>query len=115
MDAAHREVCLCFHVSLHKLRHFYVRRRPRLASQFAECHGAGTGCGWCVPFLEKIFVQLGEAREPNLDLSPEEYAVRRRAHQRRGGRLAGTVEAGVEGALDLEDLLHEVPDSLKLD
>ena len=50
-----QEVCLCFHVSLRKLlRHVRVER-PQRASQLSDCFGAGTGCGWCRPFLENIF------------------------------------------------------------
>jgi len=76
------EVCLCFHVSLAKLAKFHRLHRPRVASQLSECHGAGTGCGWCVPFLEKIFEQLAAGQEPDLGMSPEEYQRRRREYHR---------------------------------
>ncbi len=34
----------------------YVRiHRPAVASQLSECFGAGTGCGWCRPYLQQIF------------------------------------------------------------
>jgi bacterioferritin-associated ferredoxin len=36
----------------------YIRlEKPRRASQLSECYGAGTGCGWCRPFLERLFEQ----------------------------------------------------------
>jgi NAD(P)H-nitrite reductase large subunit len=42
----------------------------------SECLGAGTGCGWCIPFLIKI------AEDPdafNLDnVVPEAYAKQRK-------------------------------------
>ncbi len=58
-------VCLCFRVSLRKLRHFVARTHPKVPSQLSECLGAGTGCRWCVPFLEKLHRQWasGETME----------------------------------------------------
>lgn len=55
------ELCLCFHVSLRKVRNFCRIERPRRASQLSECGGAGTGCGWCRPFLQRIFDQQQQA------------------------------------------------------
>jgi bacterioferritin-associated ferredoxin len=26
-------------------------------SQLSECYGAGTGCGWCRPFLKRLMEQ----------------------------------------------------------
>ena len=49
------ELCLCFHVSRRKVLNYLRIERPRRASQLAECQGAGTGCGWCRPFLERLF------------------------------------------------------------
>ena len=55
------EVCLCFHVTKRKV-HQYIRvTRPEVVSQLSECFGAGTGCGWCRPYLERIF--NGEASQ----------------------------------------------------
>ena len=54
------DVCLCFHVSKRKLLN-YMRinhTRMRRASQLSECGGAGTGCGWCVSYLKKMFAQM---------------------------------------------------------
>jgi bacterioferritin-associated ferredoxin len=48
-------LCYCFHISRRKVVNFLRVRRPKVASQIAECGGAGTGCGWCVPFLKKCF------------------------------------------------------------
>lgn len=65
---------------------FCRRRRPRVASQLSECGGAGTGCGWCVPFLRMIFLewQSGESVRELEQISPEEYAQRRAAYIRAG-------------------------------
>ncbi len=88
-----REICHCFHVPLGKLVKFHRLRHPRLSSQFSECFGAGTGCGWCVPFLEKLYEQLQRGQEPRIALSPEEYA-RRRAEYRKGRTPDETITAG---------------------
>lgn len=48
------EICYCYHVPLRKLLSFARRTRPVRASQMSECLGAGTGCGWCVPILQRI-------------------------------------------------------------
>ena len=49
------EVCLCFGVSERKIRKFCRLQDPQMASQLSECYGAGTGCGSCIPDLERIF------------------------------------------------------------
>lgn len=78
-------VCVCFHVPLHKIQAFIRQRRPRVTSQLSECFGAGTGCGWCIPFLEKIFEATKD--DPNvivdLGLTEEEYLQRRREYHTR--------------------------------
>ncbi|TVQ03444.1 MAG: (2Fe-2S)-binding protein [Planctomycetaceae bacterium] len=52
------ELCLCFHVSLRKVEQYLRTRRPAVASQLSECYGAGTGCGWCRPFLRRLHQQI---------------------------------------------------------
>jgi len=52
------ELCLCFHVSRRKVEQFIRSKRPRVASQLSECFGAGTGCGWCRPFLQRLHQQM---------------------------------------------------------
>ncbi len=49
------ELCLCFHVTRRKLIQYVRIHRPTVASQLSECFGAGTGCGWCRPYLKQIF------------------------------------------------------------
>jgi NAD(P)H-nitrite reductase large subunit len=76
------KVCYCFHVTKRKLLSFLRVERPRVASQLAQCGGAGTGCGWCVPFLRQLFEQ---GRSTELDtLDPAEYARRRVEYIREG-------------------------------
>lgn len=68
------EVCLCFHVSLRKIRGFMERESPPVASLISECLGAGTGCRWCVPFLKHLHQCHVDGQPVDLRVSPEEYA-----------------------------------------
>jgi NAD(P)H-nitrite reductase large subunit len=80
------ELCLCFHVTKRKAVNFLRVERPQRASQMAECHGAGTGCGWCRPYLKKLFDAAQRAAgegESSLP-SAEEYARGRTAYVRSG-------------------------------
>ncbi len=99
------KVCYCYGVSLRKLWNFARQRRPARASQMSECLGAGTGCGWCIPFLKRLHAKAteaqpdaagmeqetsgeaqqtrGEERQPVeelIKLTPEEYAEQRRSY-----------------------------------
>lgn len=80
------DVCLCFHVSQKKLANFIKREQPEVPSKLSECLGAGTGCHWCVPYLEKMWDQWKDGETPHLDYSPEEYAEQRRAYHKSGQR-----------------------------
>ncbi|MGA1707868.1 MAG: (2Fe-2S)-binding protein, partial [Phycisphaerales bacterium] len=89
------EVCLCFHVSLRKLANFIRRTEPKVPSQISECLGAGTGCRWCVPFLEKLHRQWKDGEPISLPIAPAEYAKRRaryRSQSRREGRRAAETD-----------------------
>jgi bacterioferritin-associated ferredoxin len=79
------KVCYCFHVSRRKLVNFLRRERPRVPSQLSDCGGAGTGCGWCIPFLQQLFHQATQGGDTELEqLTPEEYERRRAAYVRSG-------------------------------
>ena len=86
-------VCLCYKVSLRKVRTFLDDERPPVASRLHECHGAGTGCQWCVPFLHRLFEQWKAGEEPDLPIAPADYA-RRRAEYRETGRRDPAAERG---------------------
>ncbi|MGQ0636401.1 MAG: (2Fe-2S)-binding protein [Planctomycetaceae bacterium] len=79
-------ICYCFHVSKRKILNFIRVHRPRRASQISECGGAGTGCGWCVPYLKRYFDEAaaGVATQPDA-VMPAEYARERARYIRRGG------------------------------
>lgn len=76
-DTDDRIVCLCFHVSKRKVLQYLRTNSPAKPSQLSECFGAGTGCGWCRPFLEKLW----ESEQPEtVELpSAEDYALQRDA------------------------------------
>ena len=80
------DLCLCFHVSLRKLVAFMKRQKPTVASRLSECLGAGTGCQWCVPFLEELHRRWNEGEEPDLPISPADYAKRRARYRATGRR-----------------------------
>jgi len=79
------KICYCFHVSRRKLVNYARIHRPKVASQLSECGGAGTGCGWCIPFLKQIFRQACEGGDTELEqLTPQEYETRRAEYVRAG-------------------------------
>jgi bacterioferritin-associated ferredoxin len=77
-------VCLCFRVSLRKLKNFVIRENPPVASRMSECLGAGTGCQWCVPFLQKLHEQHSRGECMDLPLPPAEYATLRSQFRKTG-------------------------------
>ena len=81
------KVCYCFRVSKRKLINFTRQTQPSRASQLSECFGAGTGCGWCIPFLIRIHeqVMVNEVEKEQLELfegSAEEYEQLRSTYQK---------------------------------
>jgi bacterioferritin-associated ferredoxin len=97
------EVCLCFHVSLRKIRAYLKREDPPVASLISECLGAGTGCQWCVPILRKLHAQHRAGEIPELRVSAEQYASGRAHYRKTGDRSetetddAGPNENGPDG------------------
>jgi len=83
------KICYCFHVSRRKLVNFVRQTGPKVPSQLSQCGGAGTGCGWCIPFLKQIFEQSASG---SLDEMPAEEYERRRTEYIRAGK--GTPPAG---------------------
>ena len=87
------DVCCCFHVPLRKLLNFAKRERPVRASQMSNCLGAGTGCGWCIPVLQRIHAQSMTGEE-TLDgehgdvvsETSETYSAAREAYLRSKGK-----------------------------
>ena len=90
------KLCYCFHVTQRKIVNFIRIHQPRVPSEISECGGAGTGCGWCVPFLKKLF-DAGVSREDvQIEISAEEYARERAEYvqSRKGKPPAGDDSAG---------------------
>ena len=81
------EICYCFHVSLRKLVNYARRERIQKDSQLSECLNAGTGCGWCIPFLKHIHTLVRDGIElhddqpvSGLPESTGEYEQARKAY-----------------------------------
>jgi len=55
------ELCLCFHVSWRKVINYVRVEKVSRPSQVSQCFGAGTGCGWCRPFLNRLVQQVTES------------------------------------------------------
>lgn len=92
------ELCLCFHVTKRKVFNYLRVEKPMRVGQLSDCFGAGTGCGWCRPFLQRMFDEarlaanqadgLLPATAKLVQLSEEptaaEYAARRAEYVRAG-------------------------------
>jgi bacterioferritin-associated ferredoxin len=74
------ELCLCFHVTRRKVIQYIRVNRPTVPSQLSDCYGAGTGCGWCRPFLKRL---MEEADPTTAELpDPETYAANRSEYRK---------------------------------
>ena len=94
------ELCMCFHVTKRKVINFIRVEKPVRPGQLSECFGAGTGCGWCRPYLERLFEEavrgrVTEAEEP----TAADYARLRARYVRSGG---GTPPPGATPIEDAE-------------
>ena len=81
------DICYCYHVPLRKLQNFALRTRPVRASQMSQCLGAGTGCGWCIPILKRIYEACrNDAAKVDqvVEMTPEQYAAARDAYRKSG-------------------------------
>lgn len=96
------ELCVCFHVPLNKIEKFIRLNEPRVASQVSGCYGAGTGCGWCVPFIEKVFEQMRNGEAPSIKMTRAEYLERRREYHQKTG-YKGKGSSAEPGAPDPAD------------
>ncbi len=72
-------VCLCYRVELGKVCKYLEREDPPVASLISECLDAGTGCGWCVPYLKELHRQRQAGEPLTIEGTPEEYASGRQA------------------------------------
>lgn len=89
------ELCLCFHVTKRKVVNFLRVNRPKRVGQLSECFGAGTGCGWCRPFLERLFEAASARGETEAELpSPAEYSKQRAAYLATRKKTSGDSKDG---------------------
>lgn len=67
-------LCYCFRITRRKIVNYVKRERPRRASQISQCFGAGSACGWCIPFLIKLHAEIvGDEVIDQDTMSAEEY------------------------------------------
>ena len=115
------ELCLCFHVTKRKVINYLRVEQPARVGQLSDCFGAGTGCGWCRPFLRRLFDEARQASGELLaadsgsdpaagDPSPAEptkgeYARGRAGYIRSGGGVPppGATPIDARDAPDLPD------------
>ena len=93
-------ICYCFHVTKRKIVNHIRVYRPRRASQVSECGGAGTGCGWCIPYIKRYFEDAQQSQPAGDDsLSAADYAQQRAAYIREGKGVpaAGAIPLPGEG------------------
>jgi bacterioferritin-associated ferredoxin len=84
-DPLDQEICVCFHVRRRKIEAFCRREKPKVISLVSQCLSAGTGCGWCIPFLKAIHREVLEGG-PHFEMPTEaEYLEKRRAYHRERG------------------------------
>ena len=79
------ELCLCFHVSKRKVVNYLRVERPSRVGQLSECFGAGTGCGWCRPFLRRLFEEAAGHSAETAEPARGDYARGRAQYVRSGG------------------------------
>lgn len=106
------EVCLCFHVTKRKLVNFLRIERPKRAAQMSECFGAGTGCGWCRSYLQRMFERHaasagGETAtttdEPTLDEPAQDEPTAQDHARGRADYVRGGGGTPPPGATPIED------------
>lgn len=78
------DLCMCFHVTRRKVQNYLRVERPQRVGQLADCFGAGTGCGWCRPFLQRLFDAAQTAEDADLPAAGE-YSLGRSDYVRSGG------------------------------
>ena len=76
-----QDICLCFHVSRRKINQYIRVHKPKVATQLSECFGAGTGCGWCRPYLRKMLEQINAGQPVTLPPA-EKYTADRKEYRR---------------------------------
>jgi bacterioferritin-associated ferredoxin len=102
VDLDHK-LCYCYGISKRKIVNFVKQTRPRRASQISACFEAGSGCGWCIPFLVKIHRQVMSGAEVEADdIAPAEYEEMRR-------RYRAAVEEGTAGRNEYREAEVDLP------
>ena len=74
------ELCLCFHVTRRKVVNYLRVEQPKRVGQLSDCFGAGTGCGWCRPFLQRLFDEAQGVQQADPLPEAGDYAAMRQEH-----------------------------------
>jgi bacterioferritin-associated ferredoxin len=80
------KLCYCFHITQRKVQNFIRIHQPRVPSQISECGGAGTGCGWCVPFLRRLFDAAQTREACTIEIDADAYARQRTEYVKTTGK-----------------------------
>lgn len=90
------KLCFCFHVTRRKVTNWIRIHQPRVPSEVSQCGGAGTGCGWCVPFLRKLFDAGKVGGDGEISVDSATYAAQRARYLKTGSRAVESAagEAG---------------------
>jgi bacterioferritin-associated ferredoxin len=105
-------ICYCFHISKRKIVNFVRVNQPHRASQLSECGGAGSGCGWCVTYLQRFFVESSAFGMATRDaVIPNDYAQQRAAYIKagRGKPATGAIPLPLTQISDQPKLSDDVP------
>ncbi len=110
-------LCYCFHIKKRKIVNYIRQTRPQRASQVSDCFGAGTGCGWCVPFLKKLHQEVMAGKEiTSDDISSDEYEALREAYRdelrdgtrERNSYATAEIPAELTTAVDTDDVSTQI-------
>ena len=93
-DPGEDEVCVCFHVRRRKVEAFCRREKPKVISLVSQCLSAGTGCGWCIPFLQAIHAETLQGGPRFVMPRREEYLEKRKEYHRATGKKGRETEGG---------------------
>ncbi len=74
-------LCLCFKISLGKIQSYLAREKPQVPSLISECLGAGTGCGWCIPYLKDLHKKHQAGQPTTIESSTSYYQKSRIAYK----------------------------------
>ena len=80
-------LCHCYQIPVRKVANYIRRERPQYASLVSRCLGAGTGCGWCVPLIQRLHAEImAGGSEEAIPMNPQQAIILRANYRRTGVR-----------------------------